>query len=489
MRFINLLLTSVIAFCVVSCAGRIDVSRSVDELPVIFPDYIGVTVPVNIAPLNFSVEGDAERYAAIFRTGDDSLTVMARDGEIVIPEKFWHAALARAAGDSVSVTVCGLADNEWTAYRAFGIYVSPHAISPYLVYRRLPPLYGTWREMGIYQRELSSCDESAIFENKAYQGNCANCHSFCGGDSEKMLFHLRADGAATYIYDEGRKSRLDTKTDSTIATFTYPYWHPSGGYVAFSVNNIFQIFHTTDPNVTEVIDDASDVVVYDVERNEVFSSPLLKSGGAMETFPAFSPDGATLYFCSAQRPDSLPEQFKDVKYSLCSVSFDAASRSFGAVVDTLIPADAIGASVSMPRPSPDGTKLVVTVSGYGNFPIWHKDADLWMVDLKSGKYGPIASLNSDDVESYHSWSGDSKWMVFSSRREDGLYTRPYFSHANADGTFSRPFLLPQKHPKKYYADLLDSYNIPELVDGKVSLDSRQIVDWIAEPAQKVRYRE
>jgi hypothetical protein len=86
----------------------------------------------------------------------------------------------------------------------------------------------------------------------------------------------------------------------------------------------------------------------------------------------------------------------------------------------------------------------------------------------------MAAANSDNVESYHSWSHDSRWMVFSSRRLDGLYTRLYITHIDEQGKVSKPFLLPQKDPKRYYADLMFSYNIPEFITGPVSFNRHRI---------------
>ena len=75
-------------------------------------------------------------------------------------------------------------------------------------------------------------------------------------------------------------------------------------------------------------------------------------------------------------------------------------------------------------------------------------------------------LNSNDVESYHSWSSNSRWVVFSSRRIDGLYTRPFIAYINSDGNAAKPFLLPQKDVD-FYSLSMKSYNIPEFVTDKV----------------------
>lgn len=481
------------AFALAGCSHNIKITGHADRRPNIYPDYADVTVPCNIAPLNFHVDDPKGRVAAVFCYGGDSLTVIGNDGDIEIPMDKWQKMTA-VPGD-IKVTVCSGTDG-WTAYRPFYITVSPDSIDPMLVYRLLPPLYGTWRMMGIYQRDLQTFDEKPIYENTANQGNCVNCHSFRNKSAGDKQIHMRSHGSATYIARGEQRYRLDTKTDSTIANFTYPYWHPSGRYIAYSVNDIFQVFHTSDPNVTEVIDDKSDVVVYDLDKNTVFSSTLLRSTSRLETFPAFSADGRRLFFCSAAIPDSLPQQYKNVKYSICSIDFNPDDGTFGSSVDTLYNAEAeytdvpglSGKSMTVPRPSGDGRWLVATLSDYGNFKIWHKDADLWICDLSAGEWRPMTAANSSDVDSYHSWSKNSRWMVFSSRRDDGLYTRPYFTHVNGDGRCTKAFMLPQEHPKKFYTDQENSYNIPELVDGKVKFDTRDMVEWIKCPAMQVNYR-
>jgi dipeptidyl aminopeptidase/acylaminoacyl peptidase len=163
-----------------------------------------------------------------------------------------------------------------------------------------------------------------------------------------------------------------------------------------------------------------------------------------------------------------------VHYDLCKIDFDANTGAFGDKVDTLFHASSIGKSVSLPRESPDGKYLTFVLHQYGNFSIWHKDADLHTINLNTGDVFSMTEANSVDVESYHSWSRNSKWMVFSSRRDDGLYTRLYICYIHENGRAHKAFMLPQHNPKKYYQDLLLSYNIPELIDEKVNVSKSQI---------------
>ena len=170
----------------------------------------------------------------------------------------------------------------------------------------------------------------------------------------------------------------------------------------------------------------------------------------------------------------MPDDTDKLKYHLCSISFDAETRSFGDKVDTLYHAEQMDKSVSFPRISPDGKHLMFTLADYATFPIWHQEADLWMLDLEVGKQTCLNTLNSNSVESYHSWSSNSRWVVFSSRRMDGLYTRPYIAYVFADGTVGKPFVLPQAKGD-FYDKCMNSYNIPELIKGKVDVSRQEMV--------------
>jgi len=453
---------------IASCSDEIHITGALDTSPSIFPDYKEVTIPYNIAPLHFKLTDSCnyEKAQAIFELEKQQIAVKAKNGQFSIPFSSWKKLMKDASGHTLQVTIQVKKQGEWVSYLPFEIFVAPEPIDPYIAYRLIEPGYEIWNEMGLYQRCLENFTESVIINNKRTGYNCMNCHSFCMQNPDKMLFHVRAAYAGTILIDGNHIEKLNTKTDRTLSALVYPFWHPSGKYVAFSVNNTKQIFHTTDPNRVEVLDLASDVVVYDVNKHEILTDSLLSSKSVYETFPAFSPDGKTLFFCSADTC-LMPDEYNQVKYSLCAISFDPGSRRFGTTVDTIYNAKSTGGkSVSFPRVSPDGKYLMFTLSGYGNFSIWHKDADLYMIDLRSRKMIPLDTLNSNDVESYHSWSSNSRWVVFSSRRIDGLYTRPYIAYINSEGEPSKPFLLPQKDVD-FYHRFMKSYNVPEFITGKV----------------------
>lgn len=451
----------------VACSPSVpEKTEKVDAFPSIFPDYIDVTIPQNIAPLNFFVRQERKTRLLIQGNGQE-LCLNGQNGSFIIPLKKWRNLLKTNTEGSLTLTVFCQDGNAWKQYKSFNYFIKDDKIDSHLVYRLIPPAFRLWNQMGIYQRDLESFDEKPLLINWMTDHNCMNCHTFSMNSPLRMLFHQRSSHPGTYLAESGRLSKVTFNLPDNVGV-RYMNWDPSGRYLVFSTNDVKQDYHYADPNRIEVFDSMSDIYIYDMKEGKTFTDSLLSSKNAMETFPAFSADGKKIFFCSAtNRP--MPEEYRQVKYNLLSIDFNPENQLVGNKVDTLFNAEKEGRSAKFPRISPDGHYLLYTLSEYGNFSIWHKDADLKMYDFVNGKELPIDAVNSDDTESYHSWSSNSRWFVFSSRRDDGSYTRPYFAYIDDQGNVSKPFVLPQKDPKMYDGFLL-SYNIPELVNGKVEGD-------------------
>ena len=436
-------------------------------LPDIWPDYVGVTVPATIAPLDFTLPGADALDVRL--TAPDG-TVLRSGGKTAtrFPEKRWAQLLQKSVGDSVTVRVSGLYDGQWRTFEPFAFYVSADAIDYGLTYRLLEPGYEIYSHMGVYERELASFRQRALLENTQFDG-CVNCHASRQADPGTWTLHIRGSHGATLLRQDGEIRAYNTKTDSTLGFCVYPYWHPDGRYIVYSTNSTRQGFHVQPDKLIEVFDLDSDIQVYDTEKSQLITAPQVKRPELWETFPVFSADGRTLYYTSAL-PVEIPGGLPQLHYNLMKVGFDPETGTIGTDVEMVIDAASQGKSLCFPRPSYDGKYLMYTLCDYGTFPIWHHEADLWLLNLETGESRPIDEVNSADTDSFHNWSSNSRWFVFSSRRGDGLFTRLYIAHIDADGVAGKPFLLPQRDPKNYYEDLFRSYNVPEFVTGQVPLD-------------------
>lgn len=388
-----LLLIGCCCLMAVACGPKIPAAYTdSDALPRIYPDYREVTIPVNIAPLTFELDEEADEMVARYKVGDQ---------EIVCADKMqpdmddWRSMIDKAKGGAISVDVYVRRGEQWTHCKPFNIYVSPDSIDSYLSYRLIPPSFVSYEALTISQRCLENYDESVIYDNMLCgfekEGQCINCHHYQQYNPERMQFHARQKSGGTVIAYDGKLKKVNMKNDSILSAGVYPAWHPWLNLIVYSTDKTHQNFHTTHSDKIEVYDAASDIIAYDVEKGEVT-----------------------------------------------------------------------------------------------NFHIWHHDADLWMMDLQTGACGPMKEVNSSDTESYHTWSSNGRWLVVSSRRDDGTFTRPFFAHIDKDGKCSKPFELPQADPD-YHRQFLRCYNIPEFMKGPVTISPQTFADLLKGEGEPVKY--
>lgn len=485
----GLLLTMGFGLLAVACSPAPKDVVAVDELPQIYPDYVDVTIPVGIAPLNFSMADDSVTAIDVEVRGSLGGSLHARGDYADFDIDEWQQLLAANRQGQLTVTVIAQKEGQWTRYRDFTIHISPDTLQAWgITYRRIPPGYEMFGPMGLYQRCLANFDETALLTNEWSVGTCLNCHTANATNPDQYVFHARVDHGATVIQTSDAKTQdakidvLQSKNDSLGGAMVYPYWHPSGRYCAFSTNKTSQMFHIAGPKRIEVYDASSDIFVYDTETHTILRDTLIMKKYWAENTPAFSPDGRWLYFTTARR-QVYPTDYDKERYSLCCVSFDEQTGRIGQQVDTLVNTAVTGKSVTWPRPSYDGRYLMYTQVDYGYFSVWHPEADLWLLDLQTGESRPLAEVNSPRAESLHSWSLDSHWFLFTSRRDDGLYSRVYIASIDAEGRVSKPFMLPQRHPKDYYRRLLDSYNTPDFTIRPVEDSSRKMIQLLTDEAR------
>ncbi len=494
----------VLGLALMGCAGPSVPTVFTDskELPKIYPDYTDVTVPINIAPLTFELDEQADEMIARYAVGGE---------EIVCADKAqpdmeaWRTLTEKAKGGAITVDVYARKADQWTHYKPFSIYVSPDSIDSYLSYRLIFPSFISYEALTISQRCLENYDESVIYDNVLCSfekdGQCINCHNYQQYNPQRMQFHARQNHGGTVITYDGKMKKVNMKSDSILSAGVYPAWHPWLKLIVYSTNKTAQKFHTTAHNKIEVYDSQSDLIAYDIDRGEVTN--LENDSTELEVFPAWAPDGKTLYYCSAhiQLQDSvqsvstmIQKYPKRIKYNLYRKSFDPETMTFGPR-ELVFAADSLDKSATLPRISPDGRYLMFTLAEYGVFHIWHHDADLWLLDLREkGKVNseklaaarPLEEINSPDTESYHSWSSNGKWVVFSSRRDDGTYTRPFFAHIDKDGHGSKPFELPSADPD-YHRQFMKCYNIPEFMRGPVTIKPQTFADVLKGDGEPVKY--
>lgn len=450
-----------------------------DVFPNIYPDYIGVTVPENIAPLNFLLRDSCDAILAVASFGDYEVKSHKKGNEAIFDLKEWKKLMEKAAGKSIDVTVTALLADNWVKYKAFNINVSSDKIDPYLSYRLIEPDYEIFSRLQIMERNIEDFSERVLCDYNTVGNRCMNCHTHAPGDGDLSFFYVRGEGGGMILNDHGKLRMPDIKTPDMVSGPVYAQFDPTGRYIVFSTNVIIPAFHSRPDKRLEVFDTKSDIYVYDLKQDKVLRSPLIADSTRLETFPTFSAGGTEIYYCVADGP-IRPSAIDSVHYSLCRIGFNPEHGIFATSADTIVPGIQGKRSVSHPRVSPDGKRLLYTVSDFGTFPIWHRDANLQMIDLENGKIDSLKVVNSQMSDTYHSWSSTGRWFVFASKRDDGLYGKPYFAHVDNNGKVSKPFALPQKSPS-FYDDNLKSFNVPDLGTVPVSFMPSDVASAMSHP--------
>ena len=448
-----------------------------------YPDYTDITIPKNIAPLNFLLRGDFEGVQVTATCGDEMMEVNTRGHRVQFDIDDWKDLLAASAGKRIDVTVTAKTGGKWYAYRSFTWQVTDDTVDPYLTYRLIEPDYEVWHNLTIRERCVETFDERIISDYNLVENRCMNCHIYGSQDPNLSMMYVRGEGGGAILNRDGKLSKLGIKTDGMVSGSVYYAFSPDGRFITFSTNIIIPGFHSMPKKRLEVFDTKSDVYVADLEKNLILDCPLLCDSTVLETFPVFSPDGKSIYYCAS---DAAPLQKNDIQglqYSLVRIAFDPTTGTFGEKVDTIFPQQSTlktqnptfntQNSVCHPKVSPDGCYLLYTVAHYGTFPIWHTESDQQLMDLQTGAIDTLAVVNSAKSDTYHSWSSDSRWFVFASKRDDGLYGKPYFCYIDREGKAHKPFVLPQEHPD-FYDNCLKSFNVPELGRGPLPFDAMDV---------------
>ena len=414
-----------------------------------FPDYRDVTIPCNIAPLNFRIGGSGSVTVTV--KGSEEYRFKGKRGLVQFPQGRWHSMLEAQKGNTLTVSVESDNYND-----TFSWTVVADSIDKYMSYRLIEPAYEVWSGIQVEQRDMESFRSVLLGDNRNADQCCMNCHT--SNRNGTSFMHLRGANGGTILNRNGKLIKLNTKTEKTGNT-VYGDISADGRYGVFTTADITFAIHTRTDMRMEVYDQRSDLVVLDLDNLTVTESPLTTGDEYQETFPCFSADGRSIFFCRAVHHEQ-PDSISSMHYDIAVITFDPETGKMGDKVYTIIPASD-HLSFSHLKASPDGRWLMATVAEYGTFPVWHKESELCMVDLKNRSFMMLPEVNAYGADTYHSWSSNSRWVVFASKRDDMVYGRPYITFIGPDGKTGKPFLLPQCDPEVYLSTL-KSFNLPEL---------------------------
>ena len=196
----QLLFTLLAFFIYTGCTENRIASKQENTYPNIFPDYKEISIPINIAPLNFTVK-NSSHIKAVFSNNNQPLFSIEGKNKIDIPLKKWRRIISHNIGKQIdiSISIWNNSYPEGVQYKSFPIYITTDSIDPYIAYRLVEPGYESWHEMDIRQRALNCFKEEIIISSNMTEKGCVNCHSFCNYSPTDFMFHARTTPGGTII--------------------------------------------------------------------------------------------------------------------------------------------------------------------------------------------------------------------------------------------------------------------------------------------------
>jgi hypothetical protein len=461
----------------ISCTGFDERSAvPAGTLPTIQPDYANSTIPPNIAPLNFTIGDLGEGFVVVLSSvKGPNISLVSASPEIAIPPGKWRQLLEENAGNELSFHIYIKRGGRWYSFPPITNRIAAEPIDRYLTYRITYPQFYMKNRLEIRQRDVESFKEELILTPK---DGCFNCHTFYRHSTEKFLFQARFHGKNyMMLHDRGRTS-LITPTLRRPGS-SYASWHPNGNLVALAMDGKVSVFPFVAgrgaEEVLEYTDLDGDLGVYDIRDNTVSTTAAISRKDRMETQPAWSPDGKFLYFVSS--PLVPKEEFRKVQYDLQRIGYDADRNTWGEA-ETLVSAKETGLGCTFPAASPDGRFLLFSMTDRGSFSIIRQSTDLYLMDLEKKSYRKL-EINSDRSDSYHAWSSNSKWIVFSSKRNEGIFGKLFFSYIDSNGIAHKPIVLPQQDPR-FYEKFTKSFQRAEFTTERFRVSPAEINEIIGD---------
>jgi Tol biopolymer transport system component len=224
---------------------------------------------------------------------------------------------------------------------------------------------------------------------------------------------------------------------------------------------------------TQSVGMSSDLAVCDVSAGTAVLVPGASAPKVIETYPCWTPDGKSIVFASAP----VGRHFTRTLFDLRVIPW---SDGRGGVPRDVPGAAANGRSNYFPRFSPDGRWFTWVESDHESLIKASSDIYIMSADLK-GPARPLACNVPHAADSWHSWSSNSRWIVFASKRDDGVFARLYLSHIDDGGHASPAVRLPIENPR-----IRMSFNLPEFVAHVPPIRAEALYDGVNIDAEVLR---
>ncbi len=311
---------------------------------------------------------------------------------------------------------------------------------------------------------------------------CANCHSF---SADGKTFGMDIDGP---VNDKGLYAVVPVQKHMVIESKDMVHWNTDGkvgtvrvGFMSqVSPNGQYVLSTFAGPALNRLIDSYYVTNFIDYRFLQVFfpTRGILeyynRATGLREPLPGaddpkyvqtdgvWSPDGKYIVFARAEARDPRPpgqgrathandSHEAQIKYELYRIPFNGGK---GGTAERIVGASENGMSNNFPKISPDGKWIVFVQCKNGQ--LMRPDSQLYIIPAGGGTPRRLRA-NTRLMNSWHSWSPNGRWLVFSSKARSP-YTQMYLTHIDEQGNSSPAILIDNATASNR------AVNIPEFVN-------------------------
>jgi len=400
----------------------------------------------------------------------------------------WELIKENSIEKRAHITVLGVnsqKDYEITTKGTISISTSKDEVGAPLFYLHMPLPFAYAKKHPERSRwclgDVSSYEQPPIIMDNLPV--CANCHSF---SRDGKLFGMDMD----YKEDKGAYVVTPVSEEISITADDFISWNdlqrsgtsesmglfsqisPDGRYIVSTVKETSFFTMIPDLDFSQFFFPIRGLLAcYSLDENRFFTLAGADDPHYVQTCPAWSPDGTCIVFSKARVDQRLLDVIGDKGYidiepdvrifdlnKQYQIQFDLYRIPFndgqGGTPAPLTGASNNGKSNYFPRYSPDGKWIVFTQSTTGL--AIQPDSQLCIIPAKGGTARRL-DCNTDIMNSWHSWSPNSRWLVFTSKI-NSPYTQLFLTHIDENGNDSPPVLLSRFSSDEY------ACMVPEFVD-------------------------
>lgn len=312
---------------------------------------------------------------------------------------------------------------------------------------------------------------------------CGNCHSF---SSDGKTLGMDVD----YANDKGSYAVVPVAENVVLASERILTWSqfkpedrqpthgllsqvsPDGRYVVSTVKDESVFLPTDDLTFSQLFFPVRGILaVYDRQSGTFRELRGANDPAYVQSNAVWSPDGKWIVFArskvhrlrrstgggvillSKEDCKEFLEGGEKFLFDLYRIPFNDGR---GGTPEPLAGASHNGASNYFPKYSPDGKWIVCCRAK--SFMLLQPDSELFILPAEGGEPRRLRG-NAGRMNSWHSWSPNGRWLVFSSKAFTA-YTELFLTHIDAQGESSPPVLLER------FTSPDRAANIPEFVQAK-----------------------